>query len=188
VDVLEHQFLRNGVHTAAGFARFAGPHTLAITAPDGSTLNVDGERILIAVGTVPFHPDTIDFSDPDIMDSDDVVDLHRLPRSLTVVGAGVIGIEYATVFSALDVAVTVIEPRDTFLDFIDREIIDEFIHQLRDRGVGFRLGSPVALVTREEGARSPRNWAMGARCAPTCCFIARAGWAPRAIWGWSIAG
>lgn len=153
VDVLEHQFLRNGVHTAAGFARFAGPHTLAITAPDGSTLNVDGERILIAVGTVPFHPDTIDFSDPDIMDSDDVVDLHRLPRSLTVVGAGVIGIEYATVFSALDVAVTVIEPRDTFLDFIDREIIDEFIHQLRDRGVGFRLGSPVALVTREEGGK-----------------------------------
>jgi NAD(P) transhydrogenase len=75
VDVLEHQFLRNGVHTTAGFARFTGPHTLVITSPDGSELGVEGERILIAVGTVPFHPVGIDFADPDIMDSDDVVDL-----------------------------------------------------------------------------------------------------------------
>jgi NAD(P) transhydrogenase len=151
--VLEHQFLRNGVHTTSGFARFTGPHTLVITSPDSSELTVEGERILIAVGTVPFHPSGIDFADPDIMDSDDVVELPRLPRTLTVVGAGVIGIEYATVFSALDVAVTVIEPRDTFLDFIDREIIDEFVHQLRDRGVNFRLGSPVTSVTREEGGK-----------------------------------
>jgi NAD(P) transhydrogenase len=163
VDVLEHQFLRNGVHTTAGFARFTGPHTLVITSPDGSELGVEGERILIAVGTVPFHPVGIDFADPDIMDSDDVVDLPRLPRSLTVVGAGVIGIEYATVFSALDVAVTVIEPRDTFLDFIDREIIDEFIHQLRDRGVGFRLGSPVTSVMREDSGKIATELGDGRR-------------------------
>lgn len=163
VDVLEHQFLRNGVHTTAGFARFSGPHTLVITSPDGSELSIEGERILIAVGTVPFHPIGIDFADPDIMDSDDVVDLPRLPRSLTVVGAGVIGIEYATVFSALDVAVTVIEPRDTFLDFIDREIIDEFIHQLRDRGVGFRLGSPVTSVQREESGKIATELGDGRR-------------------------
>ena len=153
VDVLEHQFLRNGVHTMAGFARFLGPHSLVVTSPDGSELAVEGERFLIAVGTVPFHPDNIDFADPDIMDSDEVVNLPRLPRTLTVVGAGVIGIEYATVFSALDVAVTIVEPRATFLDFIDREIVDEFIHQLRDRGVSFRLGSPVAAVTRGEDGK-----------------------------------
>jgi NAD(P) transhydrogenase len=74
-----------------------------------------------------------------------------VPRSLTVVGAGVIGIEYATIFSALDVQVTVIEPRASFLDFIDREIIDEFVHQLRDRGVIFRLGAPVTSVAKEDG-------------------------------------
>ena len=64
-----------------------------------------------------------------------------MPRSLTVVGAGVIGIEYATIFSALDVPVTIIEPRENFLEFIDREIVDEFIHDLRDRGMQFGWGS-----------------------------------------------
>ncbi len=153
VDVLEHQFLRNGVHTMEGFARFHDEHRLVISSPDGSELLVEGDRILIAVGTVPFRPDNIDFSDPDILDSDEVVNIPRLPRSLTVVGAGVIGIEYATIFSALDVAVTIIEPRETFLDFIDRELIDEFVHQLRDRGVIFRLGSPVASVEKDDAGR-----------------------------------
>src|SRR5579864_2187894 len=113
VDVLEHQFLRNGVHTMAGFARFVDTHRLIVTSPDGSELAVDGERILIAVGTIPFHPENVDFDDVAIMDSDEVIEVPMLPRSLTVVGAGVIGIEYATIFSALDVQVTIIEPRPT---------------------------------------------------------------------------
>ena len=153
VDVLEHQFLRNGVHTMAGFGRFVDPNRLVVTSPDGSELTVEGDRILIAVGTVPFHPDNVDFDQTEILDSDEVVNIPHLPRSLTVVGAGVIGIEYATIFSALDVAVTIIEPRATFLDFIDREIIDEFVHQLRDRGVTFRLGSPVVSVAKEAEGR-----------------------------------
>jgi NAD(P) transhydrogenase len=149
VDVLEHQFLRNGVHTMSGFARFIDDHKLVVTSPDGSELLVEGERILIAVGTIPHRPDDIDFNDVDILDSDEVIDVPRLPRSITVVGAGVIGIEYATIFSALDVQVTIIEPRATFLDFIDREILEEFVHQLRDRGVSFRLGSPVRSVVKD---------------------------------------
>ncbi|KMS59846.1 pyridine nucleotide-disulfide oxidoreductase [Novosphingobium barchaimii LL02] len=150
VDVLEHQFLRNGVATMAGFARFIDANRLVVTSPDCSELIVEGARFLIAVGTVPYQPDNVDFADPDILDSDEVVNIPRLPRSLAVVGAGVIGIEYATIFSALDVAVTVIEPRETFLDFVDREIIEEFVNQLRDRGVTFRLGSPAEKV--EKGA------------------------------------
>ena len=78
-----------------------------------------------------------------IVDSDEILDLKRLPRSLTVVGAGVIGVEYATIFSALDVRVTMIEPRATMLEFVDRELIDEFIHDLRDRGIALRLGCKV---------------------------------------------
>ncbi|MCE7797689.1 Si-specific NAD(P)(+) transhydrogenase [Sphingobium sufflavum] len=153
VDVLEHQFQRNGVHTMSGFARFVDPNHIVVFAPDSSEMVVQGDRFLIAVGTIPFHPDGIDFADPDIMDSDEIVEMPRLPRTMTVVGAGVIGIEYATIFSALDVAVTVIEPRSTFLDFVDREIIDEFVHQLRDRGVTFRLGSPVVSAVRDAGGR-----------------------------------
>lgn len=153
VDVLEHQFLRNGVRTMAGAGRFIDDHKLVVTSSDGSELVVEGDRVLVAVGTVPHRPAHIDFSDPKILDSDGIVNLPRLPRSLTVVGAGVIGLEYATIFSALDVAVTIIEPRNSFLDFIDREIVDEFTHQLRDRGVNFRLGSAVSGIARETDGR-----------------------------------
>ena len=75
----------------------------------------------------------------------------RVPRSLTVVGAGVIGLEYATIFSALDVPVTIVEPRPNFLEFIDREIIDEFVHELRKRGVTFRLGCKLDRVEMDAG-------------------------------------
>jgi NAD(P) transhydrogenase len=150
VDVLEHQFQRNGVHTMSGFARFLDPHRLAITAPDESELVVGAERVLIAVGTLPFRPADIPFDGEVIIDSDALCETPRVPRSLTVVGAGVIGIEYATIFSALDVAVTLIEPRGSFLDFIDREIIEEFVHQLRDRGMTIRLGSPVTSIAKDE--------------------------------------
>jgi NAD(P) transhydrogenase len=149
VDVLEHQFQRNGVRTMSGFARFLDPHRVAITSPDESELIVSGERILIAVGTAPFCPPDIPFDGVSILDSDAVIEAPRVPRSLAVVGAGVIGIEYATIFSALDVAVTLIEPRPTFLDFIDREIIEDFTHQLRDRGMTVRLGSPVTSVSKD---------------------------------------
>ena len=150
VEVLEHQFQRNGVRTLAGAARFLDPHRLAVTGAEGEVQIVDADRVLIAVGTSPFHPDSIPFNDHNILDSDMLIATPRVPRSLTVIGAGVIGIEYATIFSALDVPVTLIEPRETFLDFIDREIIDEFVHQLRDRGMTIRLGSAVERVEQDD--------------------------------------
>lgn len=146
VEVLEHQFQRNSVRTVAGTARFVDPHTLTIAAQDGRELAVKADRVVIAVGTVPYRPPAIPFNDHNVLDSDGLIATPRVPRSLTVVGAGVIGIEYATIFSALDVPVTLIEPRATMLDFVDREIMDDFVHQLRDRGVTIRLGSPVDAV------------------------------------------
>jgi len=153
VDVLEHQFQRNGVRTMEGFARFVDPHHIVVTAPDESELMIAGERFVIAVGTQPFRPDYIPFDDKHIIDSDTLIEEPCVPRSIAVIGAGVIGIEYATIFSALDCAVTLIEPRESFLDFIDREVIEEFVHQLRDRGVTFRLGSPVTSIEKEKGGR-----------------------------------
>jgi len=148
VSVLEHQFHRNNIRTVSGMARFVSPHEIAVSRTDGSDLAVTAERFLIAVGTVPHRPDCIPFDQCHVVDSDSIVEVPRVPRSLAVIGAGVIGIEYATIFSAMDVPVTLIEPRDTFLDFIDREIIDEFVHELRDRGMIIRLGSSVEKVER----------------------------------------
>ena len=151
VDVLEHQFQRNNVRTIAGMARFVDAHKISIRCTDDSDCVVSGERILIACGTVPFRPVNIPFDDVHILDSDALIDAPRVPRSLTVIGAGVIGVEYATIFSALDVPVTLIEPRDSFLDFVDREIIQEFIHILRDRGTVIRLGCSVTKIEAGPG-------------------------------------
>jgi NAD(P) transhydrogenase len=149
INVLEHQFARNGVRTQAGRARFIDPHTMAVVNAEEET-KITGDKVVIAVGTVPYRPANIPFNDSSVFDSDNVASDPRVPRSLTVVGAGVIGLEYATIFSALDVPVTLVEPREHFLEFIDREIIEEFVHELRKRGMQLRLGVKVEAVELDE--------------------------------------
>lgn len=166
VEVLEHQFARNSVDTEKGHARFIGANEVEVTGEEGERRIYTADKFLLAVGTHPYRPDSVPFDGKNVLDSDDILDLHELPRSLTVVGAGVIGVEYATIFSALDVPVTLIESRDTVLDFVDRELIDDFIYQLRDRGVVLRLGCKVESVecdgagdciTHLEGGRTVRS-------------------------------
>jgi NAD(P) transhydrogenase len=151
VDVLEHQFARNGVHTYTGTGRFLDQHRVEVTSEFGDIKIFEGKRILIAVGTRPHRPATVPFDGHNIFDSDEIVEIPHLPRSLTVIGAGVIGVEYATIFSALDVAVALVEARPTMLDFIDHELIEDFTHQLRDRGLTLRLGATVERIDVENG-------------------------------------
>ena len=157
ITVLEHQFARNGVKTVQGSARFTGRHAIAVTsAVEGrcAEQTITARKFLIAVGTAPHRPAHIPFNGDTVLDSDDFIRAPRVPRSLTVVGAGVIGLEYATIFSALDVPVTLIEPREQLLDFMDREIVDNFIYQLRDRGVSLRLGGELSQICFD-GAGAP---------------------------------
>ncbi len=153
VEVLEHQFSRNGVKTARGDAKFADPHSIEVTTDTGDTHVHTFDFALIACGTRPFRPDYVPFNGTSVFDSDEIIEMPKLPRSLTVIGAGVIGVEYATIFSALDVATTLIEPRATFLDFLDKELIDELVHDLRDRNVLLRMGSPVTSIEAPEGGK-----------------------------------
>lgn len=146
VDVLEHQFNRNHVDTLNGIASFVGPNEIEVAIEGGETTRITGEKFLISTGTKTFRPDTIPFNGETIVDSDEFLEMARIPRSLVVVGAGVIGVEYATMFSALDVNVTLIEPRDSFLDFIDNGLIAEFTHEIRENGVDLRLGSAIEKV------------------------------------------
>ncbi len=148
VEVLEHQFARNQVTTLKGEASFISPAVVIVRDESGETCEFTAERFLICVGTVPFRPDYVPFDGECVLDSDEILDLKTMPKSLAVIGAGVIGIEYATIFSALDVPVTLIEPRETMLDFIDRELVADFTHQLRDRGVQLRFGSKVSEIRR----------------------------------------
>ena len=166
VDVLEHQFARNAVQT------ITRDRALHRSAPHrGHDRRRRHPRLLrasascIAVGTRPHRPAGVPFNGTSVFDSDEIVEIPRLPRSLTVIGAGVIGVEYATIFSALDVAVALVEPRPSMLDFIDHELIEDFTHQLRDRGVALRFGAKVERIEFEndwpvtilEGGRRVRS-------------------------------
>ncbi|WP_138933110.1 Si-specific NAD(P)(+) transhydrogenase [Roseovarius arcticus] len=146
VDVLEHQFNRNHVETLHGLARFIGPKELEVQVDAGQATRLTADKFLIATGTKTYRPDSCPFNGTTVVDSDEFLKLETIPRSLTVIGAGVIGVEYATMFAALDVRVTLIEPRETFLDFIDHALIDDFTHQIRENGVDLRLGSPIESI------------------------------------------
>lgn len=148
VEVLEHQFARNRVNTLSGSARFVDKNTIEVSGEEGEATTLTADKFLLSVGTQPFRPDYIPFDGTHIFDSDEILELSELPRSLTVIGAGVIGIEYATIFSSLDVHVNLVEPRNTMLDFIDRELVEDFIYQLRDRGIALRLGEKAEKVER----------------------------------------
>ncbi|OYU39135.1 MAG: NAD(P)(+) transhydrogenase (Si-specific) [Pseudorhodobacter sp. PARRP1] len=150
VEVLQHQFMRNTVHSMFATARFVGPHEVELTTEAGEVSHIGFAHALIAVGTRPHRPDNVPFDKTRVFDSDEFLELQKLPRTLTVIGGGVIGVEYATIFSALDVPVTLIESRDSILDFIDREICDDFIHQMRERGMSIRLGSGVKEIAVED--------------------------------------
>jgi len=143
VEVLQHQFMRNSVKNFHADAKFTGPNRALLTTDAGETSEVEFDNALISVGTRPHRPGNIPFDGERIIDSDEILDIKTLPRTLAVIGGGVIGVEYATIFSALDVPVTLIEHRDTILEFVDRELVDDFIHQMRDRGMTIRLGRAV---------------------------------------------
>jgi NAD(P) transhydrogenase len=150
VEVLEHQFARNAVEWTTGTASFLNPSTIEI-ASDRAPERHTADRFILAVGTAPYRPPHIPFDGESVFDADEILELTRLPRSLTVIGGSVIGIEYATIFSALDVKVTVIDPADRILTFLDRELVDEFVHDMRDRGMSLRFESQVKRVERGQG-------------------------------------
>ena len=150
IDVIRSQLARNRVAVINGTGRFADPHTISVD--DGTTheSKVSAEKIIIAAGTRPARPGSVDFDDKTIVDSDGVLNLERVPRSMVVVGAGVIGIEYASMFAALGTKVTVVERRNRMLEFVDLEIIEALKYHLRDLSVTFRFGEEVASVERHE--------------------------------------
>jgi NAD(P) transhydrogenase len=148
-QVINQQLSRNGVATIYGVARFADPNRLEIEQRGDATV-VTADHILIACGTRPAHAADIPFENKRILGADQLGRVDKIPRDLIVVGAGVIGIEYASMMAALGVKVTVIEQRPTLLDFTDQEILETLCFHLRRQGVVFRLGEKVTGVVIDE--------------------------------------
>jgi NAD(P) transhydrogenase len=151
VDVIRNQLSRNRISLMTGSGRFIDPHTLVIADPGGRENKVTAAKVVIATGTVPARPSTVDFDDATIIDSDGIVNIDRVPRSMVVVGAGVIGIEYASMFAALGTKVTVVERRGRMLEFCDLEIVEALKYHLRDLAVTFRFSETVEAVQRHPG-------------------------------------
>lgn len=145
VEVIKAQLRRNYVTTFEGEARFCDPHTVEVKDGDGSQI-LRGNNILIACGTRPAHSTDIPIDGQRIFDADQVHSLGEVPRDLIIVGAGIIGLEYASMFAAVGVKVTLLDQRPILLDFVDREIIESLCFQLRQLGTVFRLGEKVVAV------------------------------------------
>ena len=131
-------YARNQVDIVYGAARFTGPNSIAVSTSDGAVDELRADNFVIATGSSPYRPPDVDFSHPRVLDSDSVLALQHTPKSLTIYGAGVIGCEYASIFSNLDTKVNLVNTRDRLLSFLDDEITDALSYHLRHQGVVIR--------------------------------------------------
>lgn len=166
MEVIRHQMHRNGITLITGEARFQDLHTLNIVRSHGATV-VTSENFIVAVGTHPVRSEHIPFDDVDIIDSDGLLRLSHLPKTMIIVGGGVIGTEYACILAALGVKITLVEGRDILLEFADREVIEALQYHMRQVGITLRLGEKVERVEIVE-SKTPTGNGNGASEPKPC--------------------
>ena len=158
VDVIRNQMDRNNVTMLFGSAAFVDPHTIRITRGEhdsteavGEAVEVKAHHVLVAVGTEPARPASVPFTPGKVIDTNELLDLRDLPRSMIIVGGGVIGTEYACMLAAVGVHVTLVETRPRLLEFVDDEIAESLQFRMRDMGIRLRLGESVQRIELVEG-------------------------------------
>ena len=146
-EAVQDELRRNRIDLLRGTASFLGPHTLRVESQEGCRVVV-ADRFVIAVGTKPSHPAGVAFDHRTVLDSDGILHLSSVPRTLTVVGATVFGLELASMAAALGTQVTVVDRRAQMLEFVDHELVEALRYHLAGIGVAFRLGEHVESVER----------------------------------------
>jgi NAD(P) transhydrogenase len=156
IDVARHQLMRNNVDILNANATFIDPHRVRLEfVQDRVHQEVSAANIVIAVGTETGRDDKVPCDRTNVFTSDDLLHVEELPRSLAVVGAGVIGLEYACIFAALGVRVTLLDKQERLLPFVDREIIDALVYHLRDKRATLYLGEEVTRVEPYQDEHGP---------------------------------
>lgn len=145
-EVIRNQFDRNDIDLIWGTAHFEGPNLVKITRGDDETELISADKFVVAIGTRPARPDHVPFDDQKIFCSDTILQLGKLPKSMIVVGGGVIGTEYACIMATVGVRVTLVEGRDQVLGFLDHEIAEAFQYFMRQNGITLRLGEQVQSI------------------------------------------
>jgi NAD(P) transhydrogenase len=148
LHVVEGQLTRNGVVLADGRARFVGPHEVVVV-NDHHQYTLTADFVLVATGSMPMHAPYLPVDGRRVFDTDNLPQLSQIPREVVVVGASVIGLEYASIIAALNRRVTIVDQRSVVLEFADAEIVEALCYQLRRRGAVFRLGETVTGVRRD---------------------------------------
>jgi NAD(P) transhydrogenase len=166
IDVLRGQMERNGIEMFTGTASFLDPHTVRIY-HFGQNTDITGDCILVAVGTTPARPDFVPFMPGRVLDSDGLLKLDELPKSLIVVGGGVIGVEYACMMQTVGVKTTLIERRPRILEFLDDELAEALQYHMRSSGLRFKLGESVAEI-KVEGESVTALLGSGKRLTTEC--------------------
>jgi len=138
VHMREEFYFRNRVDLYRGSARFLDQHTIEIEHKNGTLETCRADHIVIAAGSVPYQPEEIDFTHPRVCDSDSILNIDFVPRSVIIYGAGVIGCEYASIFGNLGAKVDLVNTRDRLLSFLDAEISDALGYHFREIGVTVR--------------------------------------------------
>ena len=149
LDITRHQLQRNHVELITAEASFIDANTLHLgSVKDRGQRTVTTDKVVVATGTTDTRAPDVEFDGMRILASDDIPKMSNIPKSLAVIGAGVIGSEYASMFAALGVRVTLIDKREHLLDFIDAEIVDTLIYHLRENRVTLRLSEEVTAIER----------------------------------------
>lgn len=150
VELHTNFYVRNRVTLHMGQASFVDQHTVTVELLDGARETITAESIVIATGSRPYRPADVDFNHPRVYDSDTILEMQHTPRHLIIYGAGVIGCEYASIFSGMGVRVDLINNRDRLLSFLDDEISDALSYHLRDSGVTVRHSEEYESVETSE--------------------------------------
>lgn len=153
-DVVDQQvreregfYQRNGIEVLEGFARFIDPKRIEVTDPSDTVQQFTADHFVIATGTHPYRPDDVDFNNPFVVDSDTILQMRKLPGTLTVYGAGVVGCEYASAFKGLGIKVNLIDSRERILDYLDSEISNALSYHMRDeKGILIRQNEEYQQV------------------------------------------
>jgi NAD(P) transhydrogenase len=171
IQVVRDQMHRNGIRLLSGTASFVDPHTLAVRSV-GETILARASFIAIAVGTTPAIPPGVPVDGTSVITSDQILGLPEIPKSMTVVGAGVVGTEYASMFAVLGTEVTLVDKRPRLLEFVDAEIADDLAYQMRRMNCTFRLGEEVASMTVERPGRTVATLKSGKSIVSDVLFYA----------------
>jgi NAD(P) transhydrogenase len=161
----------SGVHLVTGEGRLEGDNTVAVRAPSGSETRLHAWRVIIATGSRPLRPPTVPFDDPCVYDSESIADITRKPRELLIVGGGAIGVEYATIFSALGVPVTILDSAPRLAAMMDGEISARLKQTLLARGNRVIVGAGM-VSARRDGDQLAVTLGNGRRLRPDALLFA----------------